>query len=757
MAHAAKRPVDGIGEGSHGGAKFRVSGLTCPECAAQFERALNGLDGMERAELNFGAGLLFIKGPYGPNEIIRFARRAGLQAVLLDRMGKARPGRKAPSEGAAGRIAFLLLAFLFIAGGVAVRELELTWPPAVLEYLPEPVTLERAVFALALFYGGYHPVIRACSGLWRRRVEASFLAVCAAAGALLLDRWMEAACVVTLFAAGDLLQASYMDRIRRTVWSWRERIPGRAVRLAREQGDAAGERSEEVSIEEIAPGDTCLVLPGEVFPVDGVIVQGASAVSASVLGGAQLSTEKREGERVDAGSVNGGEAVHVRAERPAAESGISLALDVLEEALGAPGPGQKWVHRLAAVATPFFLFAAVALATLPSLVLGEPIGPWLYAGLILLVLAQPCVLALCVPAACCAALVSCAKSGVLARSGEALGRLARVDTLAFGPDAVLTGNRLDVFEVLPLAGWSQQRALALAAGVVWGRDDAIANAVVEAAVEAESGIVMVDAASADEFGNAVATVGDQSYVFGELKSLERRGVALTPVLAKINALRSEGMQVALLVEGKEPVALFSLIETVKEGSRRAIARLRKLGIDRLVMVCEKESRASALAAALLELDRRVVAPRPAERTEAVKELQREGRRVGWLRARAEEPAGGRSPVPAADVALTYGPLAEAGRARAADIMLIGDDLEKLPFAVAFARRMVRIARQNLAAVAALKAAGLVLLFFGTMRLWMAAGLELAAAALVVLNSRRLLRRTPSGGASPAGRSKPRRS
>jgi len=745
VAHAVKRAVHDKGEGYVGGVRFRVSGLTCPECAAQFQRGLNDLDGMKRAELNYGAGLLEIEGPYGPSEIIRLAGRAGLQAVLLDRMGKPRAGRKVRSEGFAGRAVFLLLAVLFIAGGIAAEAMGMTWPAGIDELLPAPITLERVMFALALLYGGFDPLKRAFHGFWRRRIEASFTVVCVAAGALLLGRWFEAAVVVTLFAASERLQASHMDRTRRFLWQLRERMPSRAARLI-------GEQAAEVPVEEVAPGDLCVVAPGEVFPVDGRIVQGTSTVSGNVLGGTGLSSEKKEGDRVEAGSVNGGETVHIQAERPAEASSFLSAVGVLEKALGAPGPGEKNIFRLTAIATPVFLFVAVALVMLAPVVLEAPLGPWLYAGLIILVVAQPCALALSVPAATSAALVSCAKAGVLAKSGEALGRLAKVNAVAFDSCAALTRERLSVFEVFPMPGWSQQQVLSLAAGIVWGRDDAIGAAVVQQAIESESGMVMVDSAGADEFGNLVAQVKDRNYAFGELSSLQRRGVALTPVLATINALERDGVVIALLVEGKEPVAIFALVETLKEGSRRALGRLKRMRVERIAMVSEQATRAAALAAALLEVDEHLVGLRPDQSAEKVKDLKREGKCVAMVRpapggpAGAGAPAAGRTGSLPADVDVVYGSLEAASRIGRADVMLVGQGLDKLPYALLLARRTSRVIRQNVVFVLVVKVVALSLLVGGAMTLWLAAILEFAATALVILNSMRLGRkvRLPSG-------------
>lgn len=744
VAHSAKWPVRDKGEGYDRGARFRLGGLTCPECAAQLLRALERLDGMKRAELNYGAGLLWIEGAYGPNEISRLASGAGLSAVLLDRTGKPRADRKARPDGYKGRAVFVALALLLIACGVAARALGLAWPGDALAFLPPQVTLERALFALALLSGGYHPVKRAWGGLWRRQMEAVYLVLCTVVGALLLDRWMEAAVVITLFAASELWQAAYMDRLRRFAWSLRELLPSQAVRLS-------GERAVEVPVEEIAPGDTCVVSPGETIPIDGVIVQGSSNVLDVPLTGAAYPSEKREGDRVEAGSVNEAATIHVQADRPASASALHAALDLLEDALGAPGPGQAWTHRFAAVASPLLLFAGLAAALLPPVVMAVPMGPWLYAGLIFLLVAQPCSLALSVPAASAAALVACAKAGVLARSGEALGRLAKVNFVAFDPGAVLTRARLDVSEILPAQGWSREEALALAAGIVWGRGDAIGQAIVEVAMAAETGMVMVDSADADEFGNVEAVIQDEVYAFGELSSLQRRGVALAPLLPAINALQNEGVLIALVVKGKEPVALFALVETVKESSRRALGRIARLGgVDDLAMVSESASRAVAAAAASLNVDPSLAGLRPGERAEALNKLKQEGKRVAVIGPPAKGAASGLAVVRALsadeEVEIVYGTLEAASRLGRADIMLVGDDLDKLPYALAMARRTRRVARQNVALALGLKAMALVLLASGLQTLWLAASLEFGAAGLVILNSGRLLRKIRLPGA-----------
>ncbi len=736
-----KRPEEERVEGS-GGITFRLSGLSCPECAAQFQRGLAGLEGMKRVELNYGAGLLRTEGPYGPNEIARLASRQSVQAVRLHRAGKPHShGRSRPRQHRR-QLVLLTLGVLLVAAGAAVEAAGLQWPPVLLETAPPQLTPGRLIAAAALVLGGYHPVKRALGGLVRRRVDASFTAMCASLGAVLLGRWLEAAAVLCIFSGSELLQASSMDKLRRFVWEWAARLPEHAFCLV----DGQPRR---VPVDQIAPGDVCVVDPGEPFPVDGVVVEGVSEVSQGPWGVSEPVRRVGEGDRVDAGSLNGDWQVWVRAERPAKESAGWAALERVTGALNTPGPGHEWAQRAAARMARLLLYAAVGVAALPPLLLGAAFGTWLYTALILALLALPCALSLSVPAAFGAAVVAGVRGGVLFQSGEALGRLGRVDAVAFEPGAVLTAERLDVCEVYPLPGWSRQEALALAAGVLWGRYDAAGEAVVRAAQEAGSGVVAVDSVRTDEYGNVEAVAGERLFAFGELASLERRGIALTPVLPKINALRREGVRIALVVEGKEPVAVFALVETVNEESKKALRRARAVGIRHLAMVSGEETRQAARAAAELEVDQHLAGLRAGRRLEAIRALQRQRRRVAVVRPCT----GPRGTASAADVDIVFGPWDEVRRFGRADVMLVGESFERLPFALSLARRTLRVIRQNIAVVLGLKALALALLLSGGLTLWLAAALEFLAAAAVAANAARLVKKTRrpwTGAARRAG-------
>ena len=238
MAQVVKWPTPiepAKGEAATDGIVFAISGLTCADCAAQFEQSVRGLDGIKSAHLNMGAGKLVVRGLFHPREIIRHAERAGYQAVVVDALGKHPDG---PQATLVGRLWFLALAALFLAGGVIVARTGLVWPPLLLDWLPPALTLEKTLFAVSIFYGGYHSLRGALHGLQHRLLGADFLATVIALGALVIGKWLEAAAFISLFALRETILARGLEAMRRYVRLAWGRLPESATRLLDGQEEA---------------------------------------------------------------------------------------------------------------------------------------------------------------------------------------------------------------------------------------------------------------------------------------------------------------------------------------------------------------------------------------------------------------------------------------------------------------------------------------------------------------------------------------
>lgn len=773
-------PKKARGEADAEGFDFSISGLTCADCAGQWERAVRELDGVKSAHLNFASGKLTVQGFIRPREVIRHAERAGYQAALVDATGKLLRGSLARP---AARFWFWLLAAAFCVAAFLSRELELAWPQWLAAFLPPIITLEKALYAGAVFYAGYYPLKSALYGLWRRKPDANFVAVIVTAGALILGEWRDGALLITLFSLRELLLAESWERVRAVLRRMWRHFPERVTRIEEgrgqsgERGDQAGDRHDaggreqsagqddviaqreasahgeqtaqpgqagdpgeagrgvDVPLHDVRPGDVLAVAPGERVGADGFVVQGVSLVEETPLSGAEAHVLKREGDRVFAGSAAGEGELYVRVEKAAEESALASALRQLEAAQGTPFNGLRWAARFSRVLSFLTILLAVVVAVVPPLVLGKAIAPWFYTGLVLLFLSLPCALAASLPAVVMSGVTAASQLGFLVTNASAFERLARAQVIAFDQSGAFTRERLKVMEIYPLQGWSRHEVLAVAAGVAWGLDDPIGEALVQAAIEAGTGMVTAEDAEHVEGGAVEATVDEKRYAVGSVPAMERRGTALTPVLPILNTLEREGRLVALVAEGSEPIAVVALAETIKDASARALRRLERVpGVQSLVMLTDESEVVAAIKAVELQVDDVRVTPRPEDRVEVIKEFQRQGKKVAVVGDCARD----RAALVAADVGIALGSLDAVERLGKADALMVGDDLSKLPAGIALARRVIRAARRALWIAIGIKAAALALVGASHLTLWQAAVADLLAAFAVLWQSLRLL-------------------
>lgn len=718
-------PIEARGEGGAEGVDFSVSGLTCAECARQWEQSVRELDGVKAAHLNFASGKLTVRGLVKPRDVIRHAQRAGYQAAVVDATGKHLDGSLARP---AARIWFLLLAAAFWVAGFVASQTGLTWPTLLLPLLPSTITLENALYVGAMFYGGYYPLKSALYGLWHRKLGANFAAVMVTAGALILGEWRDGAAVISLFALRELLLAEGLDGMRGIIRRMWRRLPERVIRIE-------GDRRDDVPLDEARPGDVLAVEPGQRLGTDGRIVQGACLLHETPISGAEAPVPKREGDGVCAGSaVTEGE-IYVQVERAAKESALVEALRRVEAAQASPLPSLRWTERCSRFLSLIVMLAAVAVASVPPLILGKAIAPWLYSGLALLLLSLPCALAVCGPAVTMSAVNAAARNGLVVTSGEALEQLARVQVIAFDQTAAFTRARLKVTEVYPLEGWSKEEVLAVAAGVAWGLDDPIGEALVKAAIEAKTGVVTAESSEHVDGGAVEATVGETRYAVGSVAAMERRGTALTPVLVMLRALEREGRLIALVAEEYEPIAVVALAETIKDESARALCRLKRLpGVDSLVMLTDEDERIAAVKADELQVDEGRATSRTKDRVEVIRSFQRRGKKVAMVGDCEKD----RTALAAADSGIALGPLTAVHRLGKADVLMVGNDLGKLPVSIAMARRAIKAGHRSAIMVVGIKVIALVTVGLGRLTLWQAALADLVAAVVVILGSVRLL-------------------
>jgi Cd2+/Zn2+-exporting ATPase len=692
----------------HAEAVFRVEGMDCHEEVVILERRLKPLPGVEALSADVVGQRLHVK-----YDATKLTTSAMVEAVGQTGM-RMWLEHDEPQAGTADVRSRL---YLTIAAGAAVGA------GFAADALGEPTAAAACRIAGALA-GGAYPLRRAIAALRTRHIDINVLMIIAVAGALVLGDWSEAATVVFLFALAQWLEARTLERARQAIRALLDLAPPQAI--VRRDGVEAP-----IAVEEIAPGDTVLVRPGDKIAVDGVVGAGESDVNEAPITGESLPVGKTPGDEVYAGTINGRGALEVQVTRVGRDTRAARIIHLVEVAQAQRAPVQTFVDRFARVYTPIVIGLAVAVAVLPPLVAGAPFSPWVYRALVLLVIACPCALVISTPVSLVAALSAAARSGVLIKGGAHLERLAAARVVAFDKTGTLTYGELAVADVMPTGAASASDVVRCAAAVEVRSEHPIARAIVDHAADRQVNVPPAVAFVSRPGLGAEARVGGRAVVVGNAALCHRDGIAIPPALDDAAAA---GSRVFVAVDGMVLGAIV-LGDRIRAAAREAVDLLRAQGIHRLVMLTgDREAAAHAMAAAA-GIDEYHHGLLPDQKHAVVRSLHHPGGSVVMVGDGVNDaPA-----LAAADVGIAMATAGSDVALETADVALMSDELLKLPYAIRLARATMRNVRTNVVVSLVLKAAFVVLAMTGTATLWMAVLADTGASVIVVANALRLLR------------------
>ncbi len=721
---------------------LRVEGMDCADCALKLEKGVGQLDGVFHTAVDFASAKMRVEydvEQVEQRDIIGRVRRMGYNIDEEDVSSEAGPGglrgflsfmwgkRRNMMTLAAG--ALILLAFaLHLSGLLAAHQWGL-----------------HAIYALAIMIGGFDVAYKGVVGVWiNRELDINFLMTVAALGAAAIGAWEEGALVVFLFSLGETLEGYTMDRARNAIRSLMALAPAEAT-LLREGAQAR------VPVEELSVGDVILVRPGERVPMDGIVRRGASAVDQAPITGESIPAPKDPGAEVFAGSINGPGALEIEVTRRAEDNTISRIIHMVEQAQAQKAPSQRWVDVFARYYTPLVVGLAVLVAAVPPLFFDQPLighQGWLYRALSLLIIACPCALVISTPVSIVSAISSAARSGVLIKGGTYLEAAGRLRVMAFDKTGTLTYGQPEVTDVIPNPALATgDDPLKLAAMVERRSEHPLARAVVRAAEERgveftpleEAIEVEVEALSGRGVRAALNGGARQIYV-GNRALFNEVSIAIPKeLLAQARALEDDGktvMVVATTTDGRASVAgLVAVADTVRPNAREVVAALKRVGIRRTVMLTGDNERTAAAIAGQAGIDEFRANLLPDEKVAAIEALLAEYEQAAMV-------GDGINDAPAlarATVGIAMGGAGTDQALETADIALMADNLDNIPYAIRLSRRTLRIVRQNLGLSLAIKALFMALALPGLATLWMAVFADVGASLIVILNGMRLLR------------------
>jgi len=698
----------------HAESTFTVEGMDCREEVALLERRFKNLRGLEAFSADLMGRRLHVKydaAKLSASTIADAVADAGMRAWLEHEEPIA-----VGDEAARRRRLFLWIAGATFAAGFA------------LEALAAPFWAVRATFAASMVFGATLTLRKAWMAARVRSLDINVLMIVAAVGAVALGQWSEGAAVIFLFAVAQTLEARTLERARSAIRALMDLTPTSA--LVR---DAAGERR--VDVDAVAPGTMIVVRPGEKIPLDGEVVAGDSAVNQAPVTGESLPADKRPGDEVFAGTINGRGALDVRVTRIRRDTTLARIIHLVERAQAQRAPSQTFVERFAAIYTPAVIALAAGLALVPPLAMGGDWQTWIYRALVLLVVSCPCALVISTPVSIVAALAGAARKGVLIKGGMHLERTARVRCIAFDKTGTLTRGTPEVVDVIALNGLAPRAVVALAAAVERRSEHPIAQAILRYA--AASG---VDADPGEDV-QALAGRGAQGrvdgarVVLGNHRLFEEQRLCSPAMHDQLDRISGAGRTAVLVAKDGETVGVIAVADRPRETGRAAMEMLRRQGIESLVMLTG-DSRATAEAiAAELGVDAFQAELLPEDKVAAIDALRL---RFGSV-AMVGDGVNDAPALASADVGIAMGAAGSDVALETADVALMADELLKIPYAFRLSRATLRNIKMNLVISLVMKAAFVVAAVAGVATLWMAVLADTGASIVVVANALRLLR------------------
>ncbi len=731
--------VGPVASGQFARCRLRLSGRACEGCAIRLEREAERIPGVRRATATFVGGAMTVtydEGVLSEAEVVRRVRATGAPANLPIPAGPARlsdwlKGDRLQILCTVATLVFMLAAWGLPRLGLAPR-------------------VGTVGYVLAYLTGGLFGVQAGWRSLRQRTIDVDLLMVLAALGAASVGAPFEGAMLLFLFSLSNVLQAVAIDRTRKAVHSLMKLRPSQS--LCRRDGV-----TRMVPIEELVVGDVLIVRPGECIPLDGIVIEGESTLDESMLTGESMPVTKGIGQSVFTGTMNQTGGLEVRVTRLAKDSTLAKLIRLIEDAQSEKARTQRFLDRAEQSYAVGVILFTLALIVVPYFVLGQPFQSVFYRAMTVMVVASPCALIISTPASILSAIGGAARRGVLFKGGAHLERMAGIQVIAFDKTGTLTCGKPRVTDLLaggerfPFVACVDGDALnllQLAAAVEAKSEHPLARAILNAAQDRRLALADAAAFQSTSGKGAVASVGGRRIAVGSASyyaNHQCRG--LDSALAQIGALQDEGKTCVLVGElspddrEAQILGVIAVADVLRPDAARVIARLKRLGVKRIVMLTGDHNRVAQAIAREAGVDEVHAGLLPEDKVRIVRQL----REIGPV-AMVGDGINDAPALAAADIGMAMGAAGTDVAMETADVVLMSDNLHNIALAFDVSRRARRVVIQNLTFALGV----IVIMVIATLTAQVPMPLGVVAhegsTVLVCLNGLRLLiARNPGGG------------
>lgn len=690
------------------------------------EESVKSLPGVLAVSLNMAAQSVNVEFQRERVTVERITIAVQQLGIGVDGAGKA--GSATPSKpGWLGRhkeLVWSLCAGLALAVGWSIQRFAQVGG----EFLP-------MLFYVASYLFGAWDLASHTLSAWRRKgftFDIDLLMLIAALGAAFLGEWVEGGLLLTLFSFAHALEHSALDKARGAIRALSQLAPATAI-VRRDGNDV------EIPVEQVVAGQVVLVRPAERVPVDGTVANGHSTVNQAPVTGESVPVEKNIGDEVFAGTVNGEGALEVTVTRAVGDRTLDRIVKLVSEAQSQKADTQRWTERFEQVFVPIVLASAAALMVLPPLMGFNTWSESVYMGLTLLVAASPCALALGTPSAVLAGIAQAARNGVLIKGGMHLENLGTIDAIAFDKTGTLTNGTPEVTDAVVVEAASEERLIQIAASVERLSQHPLAQGVVRAAEARGQALLPAGNFTSITARGVRAEVEGEVVEIGNLAMWADRDI--TPsvkVKAADGRLKDAGRSTMIVRSGERWLGVIGLADLPRPGVNQTLRNLRATGVKAIVMLTGDNRGVAEAVASMLGIDDFRANLMPEGKVTALDELTGRYGRIAMV-------GDGVNDAPAlarASVGIAMGGAGTAVALETADVALMGDNLDALPFAIGLARKTAAIIKQNMFVSLAVIALLMVATVFARLPMSLAIAFHEGSTMVVLVNSMRLLRFSP---------------
>lgn len=716
---------------------FRIPTMDCASEEGEIRHALANLPGLRGLSFQLGARTISIDAPAESiPQALEAIRKAGFKPVPLSepakqdddhdhtghdhhhghghRHGHNHRGFTLP-EGLPRYALALALAF----GAESIS----FFAPQTMIFTGLGMALSAAAIALA----GFSTYVKGWAALRNLRLNINALMTVAVTGAFLIGQWPEAAMVMALYAIAELIEARSVDRARNAIKGLLDMTPEKA-----EVKQADGSWTEAL-VKSVPIGSIVRVKPGARVPLDAVIVAGATAVDQSPVTGESIPVDKGVGDTVFAGTINATGTVEAQVASAANGTLLARIIHAVEQAQGSRAPTQQFVDRFASIYTPAVFALALAVCLLTPWLMDWTWMQAIYKALVLLVIACPCALVISTPVTVVSGLAAAARRGILIKGGVHLEGARKIKAIALDKTGTITQGKpkLVATEVLP-SDQEESKVLRWASDLAGHSDHPVSKAIAQGLAIQGNG--QLEGFTALPGRGIEAKADGLSLILGNHRLIEDRGLCSPQIEARLAEHEALGRTVTMLASSTQVLAIFAVADTIKESSREAIAELHALGVASIMLTGDNAATAKAIAkqAGIDDARGNLL---PEDKLVAIEALQNQ---YGYVAMTGD----GINDAPAlarSNIGFAMGGAGTDTAMEAADVVIMNDDLRRIPEAIRLSRRTQAILWQNIALALGIKAVFLLLALFNGASMWMAVFADMGASLLVVFNGLRILR------------------